>query len=269
MKFYYAIWRMILILPMPIKIFLEMLLLLLAAAIIWLAFRYILFLFSKVVSFLNHLFLGGIRYMLALFSRGNSNIYEWDERIGQRGQRIDEWLKKKGKRIRKKKYKEVLMNKWSFILLVIIYIAAILPCFHIDRFVSEYYLKDIYIINRIFDNWEKRLTQGMDEYPDLFKSQKEIEDNNEATEGMIVQTELTYLELKDDVAYANLRAEANIDGDSLCVVSREDQIVYQGVYEYDTKRYWLKVSIISQDNIEGWMSARVIREDIVDQLNLP
>lgn len=246
-----------------------MLLLLLAAAIIWLVFRYILFLFSKVVSFLNHLFLGGIRYMLALSSRGNTKIYEWDERIGQRGQRIDEWLKKKGKSIKKNKYKEVLMNKWSIILLAIIYIGAILPCFHVDKFVSEYYLKEIYIINRMFDNLEKRLTQGMDKYPDLLKSQEEVEKNHEETEQMNVTVETIYLELKDDVAYANLRAEANMDGDSLCVVSREDQIVYQGVYEYDTERYWLKVSITSQDNIEGWMSARVIRENIVDQLNLP
>lgn len=73
---------------------------------------------------------------------------------------------------------------------------------------------------------------------------------------------------KQETLSQNVRDSASMDGTSICVISIEDQILYLNQYQYTEDRYWLRVSIPTKDNMEGWVSEHVIREDLVEALNL-
>lgn len=264
MKIYFALWSLILMLPMPIKILLELLIALLLIALIWPIFKYIFWGIFKVFTGLNHLILGGIRNAADILLHNSATIYDLDERIGTRGRKIDDWLNKKGESIRTSKCKIVIRNKWIWVVSIAIYIIAILPCFKLENIVSEYYLDNIYCVNRMFVSMESRLTQGIEEYPDLFKKiEKKPEKKAEEKE-----PESIYLQLSDEVSYANIREEASIDSSGICVVSQEDKIAYDNIFEYDEERIWLKVTVESQDNAEGWISSKVISKETLDTLDL-
>jgi len=40
------------------------------------------------------------------------------------------------------------------------------------------------------------------------------------------------------------------------------------VYEHDGSRYWLKVIVETKDGREGWISGKIIEQEILDLLDL-
>ncbi len=265
-SFYYAIWSVILILPVPLKILVELVLLIFVIAFIWLILKYALFWISRLVLFLNVFILGSIRRIFGIFFCGKEQVYVWDERIGHAGKKIDKWVREKGRNITKVRFFNIMKKRFMIILMIVVYVFAILPVFKIERFISDYYVKNIYAVNRMFNYMEKNLTKERDEYPELIKVSKK-EDSTKKKKKKKKETQIN-LVMKEGVLKANLRDAANIDGNSICIILEEDQIVYLNTYENDSERYWLKVSIPTRDNITGWISERVIRDDILDTLNL-
>ncbi len=267
---YYAIWSVVLILPMPLKILAELILLILAAAISWFFLKYLLFAASKLLFILNIVVLGGSRWLIGKLFDKKEQAYLWDERIGHAGQVVAQWLNEKGKNVTKLKFFHLLCKKAVLILLGFVYLAAILPAFKLEKFVSDYYIDNLYSVNRMFGNLEKKATKNKKDYPSFLeiadkekqKKKKAKKKKKEAAENAI------YLVIKEDLQNANLRESPSIEGTELCILSQDDQIIYLNTFESDSERNWLKVTVPTRDNIEGWVSERVIREDIIATLNL-
>lgn len=270
---HYAIWSLILMLPMPIKILVELGMLLLAAALFWFVLRYVLFALSKVLLVLNVIILGGFRKLLGVFGRKEGRTYVLDDKIGQTGRQIDQWLRQKGKDVTKIYFFQNLKKKIGVVIavFVIIYLAAILPVFKLEKVISGYYVEHIYCVNRALGGLEHILTKEKDKYPALIQlPEKEPEEESPAAEEIDGAEEpAVCLEIKEELLQANVRDSASMNGTSICVISTEDQIVYLNDCQYAEDRYWLRVSIPTKDNIEGWVSEHVIREDLVEALNLP
>ena len=271
-QLYFGIWKLVLMLPLSIRVLLEILIIVGIIALIWPVLKYVFIFIAKLLQLMNKCILGGIRYLLCRFAKSSTNIHEWDEKIGERGRKIDDWLASKEITYKKRKFKDILKINSIVIAFGIIYIAAILPEFKLERLITESYLEEIYFVNKMFCNMESKLTEGIENYPDLFKKperkeeekQKETINDDEEEEQALV-----CLVLGEGTSYANIRKSAALDGERLCTVSKEDRIVYQNIYEYDNERYWLKVTVESQNAMEGWISSKVIDEEVLRMLNLP
>ena len=267
MKLYFAIWRIILRLPEPVKILVEMLIILSVMVILWPILRYAFWAFIKILGGFNYFIFGGARRMLAFLPRENVKIYAWDDRIGRGGYKINSWLKERASKVSKSKAGSWLKKKFFVVIFILVYIFAILPCFKLEKLVDDYYLKDVYTVHRFFGNVEKTLTKGIEYYPDLFipvvKEASEEESEEEQKEEKPI-----YLDIEESISFANLRENADLDSSSLCVISKDDQIVYMNDYKKDDGRYWLRVMIPSQDNKEGWISEKVVSQESLTFLDL-
>lgn len=266
-QLYYGIWKLVLMLPLPLKILLELLVIIGILTLIWPIIKYIIVFIIQVLILLNKCILGGARYFFCYFARKSAEAHNRDEKIGERGRKIDNRLQLKAKAYKNSKRSDFLKKKSTIIILSIIYIAAVLPAFKLEKMIEEYYLDNIYFVNKIFSGIESKLTGGIENYPDLFK-----EPEKEQEEIIIVEEEIeqepVYLILEEGTTYANIRGDADLNSMSVCVVSKEDQIIYQNIYEHDDERYWLKVTVVSQNNVEGWISAKLIDQEILNTLNL-
>lgn len=256
MKVYYAVWRIILRLPVIFKNFLELFILLLLCAltvcVVVILFQYVII---KIIFLLNRICFGGMRWLLLLFGKKNKRIYVWDETLGDVGSRNERWIQKKEDSFKNYRFWMFFQNKWVWLLFLFCYILTILPCFRLERFISEYYLENIYAASDKLQGIEAVFTQGIENYPDFFK--EEIRQESEEQQ--------IYLDLKEDITLANVRAESHMDSEVIAVVSQEDEILYQGIYEEDDGRTWLKVTVISQGHAEGWISSKVILQEIMQQ----
>ena len=268
-SFYYAVWSVIFMLPLPLKIFVEFVLFFLAAALAWFLLKYVLFGLSRLLLFLNVAVLGGIRRIFGKLFSGRESAYVWDERIGQVGQTVGKWLKKMGGNVTKISFFRIFKSKIIIFFLICVYVAAILPVFKLENYISPYYVKPIYSVNRMFVRMEKSLTINKDNYPDLIPlPNKKEEKKAKKKKKEQTEEEPIYLWMKEGLQKANIRESPSLEAASLCIISEQDQMVYLNVYERDSEKYWLKVSIPTRENIEGWVSEKVITEDILQTLNL-
>lgn len=266
-QLYYGLWKLIIILPLPLRVLVEIVTAMLLLAIIWPIAKRVLGFLLKVLMLVNRGFWGGVRYVICFVAQKNVKVYEWDEQIGKQGSRSNSWLQARVENLSRSRGRNIFKKKRILIMLFILYLVVILPSFRLERFLSEYYLEYIYFVNSKYMDVESKLSEGIESYPDLFIPPEvtEVVAMEDKTDPI---QETIYLVLKKDISFANVREEANIDSESICVVSSEDQIAYQNVYEHDGSRYWLKVIVETKDGREGWISGKIIEQEILDLLDL-
>lgn len=267
---HYGLWKLILMLPAFPRILLEVTLCIGIALIVLFLVRFPLWLVLKILHICNILFLGRARYMCCVLMKSHPNVYAWDDGIGSLGRRIERFLHKKSELLIQKKLKfflkDILKKRRFWIPSALIYVWACLPWLHLERYLDELSLSPLYFGNKTIMAWEASLTKGMEDYPDLLKLEEEPTSEAETSEAEV--QEPVYLVLRDDVTYANVREVPDLSGKEICTVSKKDFIVYQNIYSHDNKRYWLKVVICSQNDKEGWISEKVIAQEILDKLEL-
>ncbi|MBP3602516.1 MAG: SH3 domain-containing protein [Lachnospiraceae bacterium] len=264
---YYGLWNLVLVLPKELRILLEMLAVILLFYILWPIVKYILTGLISICTGMNFLVLGGARVILPRF--GRKNRYIWDEKIGKCGNNIDALLRAKRLKLKKSGRSMFLKNKLVRIAFLIFYIAAIFPTFKLEKYIPESGIVRIYRVNEFFSNMETKLTVEIGEYPPFWL--KEDDDTRQEGAEEIISHEVmepVRLELNESTAFANIREKADIHSNSLGTVSKEDEILYQYDYEHDSERFWLKVTISSQNDLEGWISANLIKTNIVEELGL-
>lgn len=267
MELHYGFWNIMLLFPEVIRLLIEVLAFALAAIILWPMGKYFFVILVQLIRILNYLILGGIRFILLIFP--GERKYKWDEKIAKRGKRNNTRLLKKIDDMRKSKRKDILHKKSAWIFVSCFYVGALLPFFHLDKYVPEHYIKYLYGINYFFTGIETKMTVGIEDYPPFWIRKEEIETGAAIyAEDITENWEPIYLKLNAETEYANIRADASIHGDVLYVVSKEEEMLYCHVYEYDSKRYWLKVTLPYHDNLEGWISSKLIEPEIIETLNL-
>lgn len=269
MGIYYALWNVMLLLPGVVKLFVEVLIAALLILLLWPLDKHFVIALVWIVSGLNYLAFGGVRFILTLIP--GERKYIWDDKLGQCGARNSAWLHDKLLGLRKSKRKDILHTKIAWFLLLCVYIVSILPVFHLEKHIPGRYINRVYTVNYFFVKLEEKLTAGIENYPPFWIREDEEEALEVSAEEVQVEEEEkepVYLVLNEDTSYANIRESADIHSDSLCVVSNEDEILYQDMYEYDSERVWLKVVLPSKSDLEGWISANVIESEIVMSLDL-
>lgn len=269
MGLHYGFWNIMLLFPRAIRILIEVLVIALFAMLLWPIGKYFFIILVQFSKGLNYLVLGSIRFILPVFPVGRK--YMWDEKIAKRGERNNIWLQGKLDEIQKSKIRDVFRMKTTWIIVGCFYVGALLPLFHLEKYVPEHYINHLYSINHFFVGIETKLTVGIENYPPFWIREEEVEaEPAEYVEETQIEEvkEPVYLKLNEETAYANIRADAGMHGNVLCKVSKEDEMLYWDVYEYDSKRYWLKVTLPYHDNLEGWISSKVIDPEIIETLDL-
>lgn len=266
-----GIIKNILLLPLPLRIVVELAIAVILAALIWMLFKWIPAFLLKILGGLNELVTLINRQLLCVFEKKSSKVYDWDEKIAIAGRKIDLCLHNAVAWVKKLNAGQILKSKKSICVLIVIYFLAILPSIPLKYILDEYYLEHLYGINRMFTRVENWADEKFEGYPPLINYQRRAgNDDSETLEEPYVEVVKIYtiLQLDSDTAYANIRETPEMDGSKVGLVSREDTIVYQNEFSYDNERYWLKVVVESQNNMEGWISANIIESSIVDELNL-
>lgn len=269
-QLYFGIWKLILMLPFPLKVLVELLIVILLIGLIWPALKYVFVFVIRILLVLNKIVLGGTRYLLCHFARNSIRVHEWDEKTGEKGRRIDNLLRTKEQTCKNSKFRDIIKKGSVVIVLAVIYIVIVLPEFKLERIITDSYLENVYAVSRAFSDLESRLTEGVEDYPNLFKEQKMKQEEIEAVadeEETVLP--LIYLSLDAETFYANIRKNPSLDSKSICTISKDDQLAYQEIYEFDGKRYWLKTVVETQNNVEGWISSKVIDQETLNILGLP
>lgn len=269
MGLHYGFWNIMLLFPEAIRLLIEVLICALVIVILWPMDKYFFIILAQFSKGLNYLILGGIRFVLPIFPVGKK--YMRDEKIAKRGKRNNIWLQGKISDMQKSKARDVFRKKTTWIIVSCFYIGALFPFFHLEKYVPEHYINHLYSINHFFVGIETKSIVGIENYPPFWIREEEVEaelaEYEEETQIEEVK-EPVYLKLNEETSYANIRADAGMHDDVLCVVSKEDEMLYLHVHEYDSKRYWLKVSLPYHDNLEGWISSKVIEQEIIETLDL-
>lgn len=269
MGLHYGFWNIMLLFPVAIRLLIEILVVTGIILVFWPVLKYILVALVQIGIGLNYFILGGLKRILPMLPWKGK--YVWDEKMAKRGGKNDIWLREKRSGIRKSKIGDVLKKKTLWVIICCFYVVAILPVFQLGQFIPKHFIDGLYSVNRFFVSVETKLTAGIEDYPPFW-----IKDEEEAVgtaaayeeDSPVELMEPIPLELDKNVSYANVRESADMQGDRICIISREDEILYQHIYEYDEERYWLKVTLPSQANVEGWISAKVIAPEIVETLDL-
>lgn len=269
MGIYYTLWNIILLFPEAIKLFIEVLIVALFVLLIWPLDKYIIVALLWVCRGLNYLVFGGIRFALTVIP--GERKYIWDDKIGKCGVHNHTWLCDKSLCLRRSKSRDVLHTKITWIIVLCVYVASILPVFHLEKYIPDRYISQFCAVNHFFIKTEAKLTAGIENHPPFWIKEDDEVISEVQTEEIQVeeeQWEPIYLKLNENTSYANIREGADIHSDSVCIVSNEDEILYQDIYEYDSERFWLKVALPSKSNLEGWISANVIEPEIIGKLDL-
>lgn len=269
MGLYYGFWNIMLLFPRAIRLSIEVFVIALFVVFLWPIDKYFFNILIQCIRGLNYLILGGIRFILPVFPVGRK--YIWDEKIAKRGKQNNIWLQGKLDEIQKSKARDVFHKKTVWIIVSCFCVGAFLPFFNLEKFIPEHYTDRLYSINHFLTGIETKLTAGIENYPPFWIMEKEVEaEPAEYAVDIQIEEEMepVYLKLNEETTYANIRADAGMHGDALCIISKEDEMIYQYVYEYDSERYWLKVSLPDYDNLEGWISSNVIDPEIIDVLDL-
>lgn len=270
MGIHYAFWNIMLLFPEAIKLFVEVLVVALFIMLFWPLDKYIIIVLIWIGTGLNYFIFGGIRFVLIIFPCERK--YIWDEKIGKYGAWNNTWLRDKCFKLQKSKMKDIFRAKAAWIIVFFLYIVTILPFFHLEKYISECYINPLYAMNYLFVKMEAKLTTGIENYPPFWIRRDEEEALSAVAEEIQEEEEEAkepiYLKLNENTSYANIRGNADIHSESICVVSNVDEILYQDIYEYDSERFWLKVVLPSRSNLEGWISANVIEPEIIANLDL-
>lgn len=266
-QLYYGMWKLLMALSLPIRVLAEILTVIFLIVIVWPIAKRIFVFMLKIVRLIHKKVCGGVRYIVCFFGQKSAKVFEWDEHIGEQGSKRDRWLQARVENLSKSKGRNIFKKKSIIIMLFIVYLAVILPSFRLERFLSGYYLEYIYFVSAKYMTMESKLSEGIEDYPDLF-IQPEVTEVAAVEETREPIQETIYLVLREDIFYANVREEADMDSRSICTVSNEDRIAYQNIYKYDGNRYWLSVIVETQDAKEGWISGKVIGQETLDSLNL-
>lgn len=273
---YYGLCNLFLLLPDAVRILAGVLAVALCFNWLWPIEKYIYAALVQICRGISFCILGGARCVLPnIFSR---NGKELDEKIRRLGKGNNLVLQRKCKKIMRSTNNLLMHSKHTWKVWALIAIWALLPLFPLEEYISHNTLTKMYGLNHFIVNTEKRLTQGIENYPPFWiedntsqafaeteaesESETESEENAEDTAQPPV-----YLKLNSATYYAYVREAADLKSNSIQIVSQDDVLLYEHIYEYDSERFWLKVSLPDY-GLEGWISERVIDAEIVDTLNL-
>lgn len=263
--------KSLLLLPLPLRIVVELAIAVIVLAFVWIFFKWIPAFLLKILGELNKLMTLVNRQLLCIFEKKSPNVYELDEKFAALGRAIDLCLNNGVVWVKELRVRQILKNKKSICILIMVYFLAILPSVPLKYIIDEYYLEHLYGINRMFTQIENWADEKFEKYPPIlnYQGKPESEDNQTPEQPYIEAVKIhIILQLSPDTAYANIRETPEMAGSKIGIVGREDIIVYQNEFSYDNERYWLKVIVESQNNMEGWISANIIESSIVDELNL-
>lgn len=276
--FYYAVWNLFLCLPDVVRILVEMLLATLCFYLVCLIAKYIYAVLVLICRGINYCILGSARYILPNIFRRNG--YKCDEKIRRLGKANSLLLKKKFKKILRSKQNLLIHAKLTRIVLVLVSIWALLPFFPLEEYISRDTLTKMYGLNHFFVNAEKCLTPEIEEYPPFWIEEEQVStvaetetktesETGAESEDSVEETaqQSIYLKLNNATYYAHVRKAADIKSKSIYIVSRKDILLYEDIYEHDSKKYWLKVSLPDY-GLEGWISEKVIDPEILASLDL-
>lgn len=263
---YYGFWNILLVLPEAVRILLGVMLIALCVYIMWPVEKYIVAVLIKVCMGLHYLLMGGARYILPRLFR--SKRYIWDEKIAGCGKRNSICLQDKYLSVIQSRRQALLHSRAVGAVLICCYLWAIIPFFHLDKYLPPKHISQIYCFNQFLTETEDKLTKEIDNYPPFWIAEETGGEEQDDGEIMEEETrEPVYLKLNEATSYANIRETADIGSDSLFIVSKEDELLYNYIYEHDSERFWLKVTL-PEHNLEGWISANVIEQEILHMLDL-
>lgn len=273
MRVLFGIIRLFLEWPEAIRRLLELIILLIVVLLLWPLIKHIFIFVLKFFRVFNMLLVLAARFLIGKLRGWSRNVYNWDEKVGKIGGDINDFYESGIKWLQDCKRSKLLLRKSTILALIVLYFMAILPVFHLDNIFNEYYLETFYYFNQIFAYAEDTLLQKAEEYPPLFKEKEEMTEEVayieiESEEPVEEEIPSIQLMLGKDIYYANVRENAFRTAPVICVVSKEDIFLYQNQYEFDGERYWLLVMVESQDNKTGWISHKVIDDEIISSLNL-
>lgn len=272
MRIIFGIIGVFLSLPMPLRVLVELSGVTVLSMPVCVLLKWIFAIILEVLRMLNKFFTMTNRYLICKICRNSRNVYVWDEKIGRLGGKIDRILADCIVWLKKCKVWKILKNRISLCLLLIIYVLAILPSIPLERVINDYYLEPFYGVSEVFANAEGYLKEKAEDYPPLFILRENEQDVAEEAIQEQLGTEDVgerfYLLLNSDISFANIRQSPELDSEKVGTVSKEDVIIYENEYKHDSERYWLKVIVESQNNLSGWISAKVIEKSVIEKLNL-
>lgn len=271
----FGIIQNLLLLPMPVRILIELVIMAVLMIPLMGLVKRGLGIIVKVLKLLNKLSTTITRNLICRIGKRSKNVYDWDEKMGELGGTIDQCLGGTVVWLKHCKARQLIKNKKILCLLVIIYFLAIIPVFPLKNFIDESYLDPFYSINKVFIAIEKYLGKKSEGYPPLIKWERGEKDgaevildiDGEKAKNVNMEERICVL-LNKDTYVAYIRETPELHGETLGTVSREDTIIYQMEYVYDGERYWLKVIVESKNNLSGWISSKVIEKSIIDSLEL-
>lgn len=271
MHFFWGIIQNYLLLPSPLRIIIALVFIVAILLFIWNFIKYIPILTIMLLIVLNKFVTMVNRRLICTIGKKNQNVYNWDEEIGRFGRTIDSHLNISIDWLKKSTWHQLLSKK-CICILTIIYLLAIFPSLPLKYVIDEYYLEHMYGINRVFVHFEKILEEKAEGYPPIFDLPQFKGDSDQVIHREEPPTETEkrqiFLQLNQSTYYANVRESPAKSGEKVCVVGRDDTLVYQNEYISDSERCWLKVIVESQNNLEGWISSKVIDNSILNELNL-
>lgn len=273
---YYGLWNLFLLLPDVVRILVGVLLAALCFNRLWFIEKYICAVLVQICRGISYCFLGCARFVLPNIFGRNDN--KFDEKIRRLGRGNNLVLKKKCRKIMRSKENLLMHSKHTWKVLIFVSLWAVLPLFSLEDYISYNALTKMYSLNHFFVNAEKRLTQGIENYPPFWNEDTtsqvfaETETESEPETGSEESAEDTaqspvYLKLNSATYYAYVREAADLKSKSIQIVSKDDVLLYEHIFENDSERFWLKVSLPDY-GLEGWISERVIDAEIMDTLDL-
>lgn len=271
----HILWGIIqnyLLLPAPLRIFVILGLITFLLLLTWKLTKYIPVFIIVLLSVLNKLVTMVSRRLICTIGRKSPHVYTWDEKIGKSGRTRDDRLNRGIAWLQKSTWRQILNAKFLLIL-GLIYILAILPNLPLQNIIDEYYIEHMYGVNSIFTRFEKMLEEKAEGYPPIIDCSKwNNKPSNDVVPSVKPMTETdaypVYLQLNQSTYYAYVRESPEKAGAEVCIVGRDDTLIYQNEYVSEKDRYWLKVLVESNNNLEGWISSKVIESSILDELNL-
>lgn len=150
--------------------------------------------------------------------------------------------------------------KYGIILgIIILYIAAVFVDLPLASHLQEEYLAEFANIKASFQKYEEAMSRGYEDYPPLFVK-KEPEEEEEPAEAAAEEAKIpVYIQLNEKGKLgANIRQEPSLGAEVVGGVKGGSKILYQYQWECDDdERYWIKVYIPS-DEVEGWLSGKLV-----------
>lgn len=245
-QYYYGAWQNFYELAWPIRCFIELTLLLaIILLMIWIFSKMLLK--SKVKTYI-------IKFLIwisseCLYCLGKEQ--EWSINLEEK---LIDW----GRKVINNNKKRNFGLQWCIgILVTLVYFSAIFVDLPFSKNFNSLYLQKFRNIKTFFINFESNLSEGYEEYPPLFV-QKEEQELARLENDMMEEQEIIYLQLNARGQNgSNIRGIPSLDGPVIGGIRGETDILYQGQWEYDGERYWLKVYIPEED-VQGWISGKLI-----------